>query len=423
MSKAILAIMQHGQELIYNSITMKTLLRILLVVVLSMATNNSFAQDYYNVEINGIFYDCKKTQRGSSIIDHLVDVYYAIVRRDSKREAPEYSGNIVIPEAITYKGQTFKVEFIDYDAFAGCTNLKSVILPKSISLIANRAFKGCTGLTYVYIPQKAKICEDAFKDCPNLHLYLHPNDAKVNVSMTVIDTLLAEKKYQEMRPALMEAYQKEIDKKRRCNELCGMLGKKVKEESDLKLLRQAYNYYLSSPKENNRLFGPFGVYKEEVYKNVEKGKITKQVQVCLYNYHDYLTDSLKEKQDKIKRGWSGMSKSELPYKQIIIPMPNSFYRGYRYLRNDDLDSLDKYQQQKDWEFLNTKNRKFRSESYPEEVEYLVYDAAPEYRVTYSRYNIKEVYDKDGKLIYVPSLTRKKNEAELKDVRRLVYFKD
>ena len=104
-------------------------------------------------------------------------------------------------------------------------------------------------------------------------------------------------------------------------------------------------------------------------------------------------------------------------------MPNSFYRGYRYLRNNDLDSLDKYQQQKGWEFLNTKNCKFRSESYPEEVEYLVYDAAPEYRVTYSRYNIKEVYDKDGKLVYVPSLTRKENEAELKDVHRLVYFKD
>ena len=415
--------MRNGQEPIYNNSIMKTLLRTLLGAVCCMVTNMIFA---YDVEIDGIYYNCSHS------------IYPEVTYKDIYKGTPEYFGNIVIPETIIYEGESYTVKHIGYDAFAGCTNLKSVILPNSISLINNRAFKGCTGLTYVYIPQNANICEDAFKDCPNLHLYQHPNDAKVNVSMTVIDTLKAESIFQEMKPALMKAYQKRVDKKERCNELCGMLGKKVKEENDLTLIRQAYNCYLSSfpyKREYQKKvkfvgFGNGGIYGlgsetvEKVDKNVEKGKITEQVQQYLSYYHKYLTDRLKNEHDKIERGWSEwLSQSELPYKQITIPMPNSFYRGYRYFRNDDLDSLDKYQQQKGWEFLDTENRKFRSESYPEEVEYLVYDAAPEYRVTYSRYNIKEVYDKDGKLVYVPSLLRKKNEAELKDVRRLVYFKD
>ena len=389
---------------------MKTLLRTLLVAVCCMVTNMIFA---YDVKIDGIYYDCS---HNAGII--------SVTYKDLYKGTPEYFGNIVIPETIIYEGKSHTVEYINDDTFAGCTNLKSVILPNSISLIGDRAFKGCTGLTYVYIPQKAKICKDAFKDCPNLHLYQHPNDAKVNVSMTVIDTLKAESIFQEMKPALMGAYQKGIDKKGRCHELCSMVGKKVKGEYDLMLISQAYNYCLNDDRLRYRIFGVyFEEDKEKVDKIFKKGKITEHVQACLYCYHKYLTDSLKEEQDKIERGWSGMSKSKLPYKQTTIPMPNSFYRGYRYLRNNDLDSLDKYQQQKGWEFLNTENRKIRSESYPEEVEYLVYDAAPEYRVTYSRYNIKEVYDKDGKLVYVPSLTRKENEAELKDVHRLVYFKD
>ena len=384
---------------------MKTLLRTLLGAVCCMVTNMIFA---YDVEIDGIYYDCR----------HNTGIYPVVTYKDIYKGTPEYFGNIVIPETIIYEGKSYTVEYIGYDAFAGCTNLKSVILPNSISLIDNRAFKGCTGLTYVYIPQKAKICKDAFKDCPNLHLYQHPNDAKVNVSMTVIDTLKAESIFQEMKPALMEAYQKGIDKKGRCHELCTMVGKKVKGEYDIGLIRQAYNHCLSTTTGNNSFDFSLAFNSDEINKNIGKGKITLQLQECLSYYHEYLTDSLKEEQDKIERGWSRISKSKLPYKQITIPMPNTFYRGYRYLRNDDLDSLDKYQQQKGWEFLNTENYKLHSESYPEEVKYLVYDAAPEYRV---RYN--EVYDKDGKLVYVPSLTRNENEAELKDVRRLVYFKD
>lgn len=401
--------MRNGQEPIYNNTTMKTLLRTLLVAVCCMTASKATAQYFEN---NGIYYYHSKDGGKYAEVKH------------TGRSGKMYSGDIVIPDSVEYEGNIYVVKYIDYDAFLGCKNLKSVILPNSISLINARAFKGCTGLAYVYIPPKAKIGEDAFNECPNLHFYQHPNEAKVNVTMTVIDTLMAESIFQEMKPALMEAYQKGTDKKERCHELCSMVGKKVKGESDLMLIRQASNCTLNSIRNIRMHLSP--LYEEfviEVKRDVVKGKITKPLQECLSFYLKFLTDSLKKEQVKIERGWSGMSKSELPYKQISIPMPNYFYRGYRYLNNDDLDSMDIYMQQKGWEFLNTKNRKYRSESYPEEGEYLVYDASPEYRVTYSGNNIKEVYNKDGKLIYVPYLTREINAAELKDVHRLVYFKD
>ena len=409
MSKAILAIMQDGQEPIYNNTIMKTLRTLLVVVMMTNCILPSGAQGVQ--KIDGIYYDLSRNLNGP----------HSKVISKNRFERTGYSGNVVIPETVIYNGKSFPVEFIEEEAFAGCTNLKSVILPNSISLVGERAFEGCTELTYVFIPQEAGIFTDAFKDCPNLHIYEHPNEAMINVPMTVIDTLKAEGIFQKTRPALLEAFQKGIDKRKRIYEMSSMVGKRVKDKYDRMLVREAYDYtvYYYRSKRDIAALHKF-VYGNE--NEVAKGKITNNVQEYLSLYYEYLTDSLTKEQEKIEHSW-GMSKNELPYKQITMSMPNYFYRGYRYLEKDDLDSLDKFQQRKGWEFLYTENRKFRSETYPEVVEYLVYDAAPEYRVTYSRKGINEVYDKDGKLVYVPSLTRKNNEAELKDIYRLVYFKD
>ena len=397
---------------------MRLLFKTILVAVLSMAASKTFA---YTVEINGIYYECQ--------YNHATVTY-----EDRYKPTAKYSGDIVIPETITYEGKVYKVEYIDNDAFAGCSNLNSVIIPQSVSCIFSNAFFDCTGLTYVYVPQNTRIFEDAFKGCPNL--YQNPNKSTVRVTKTVIDTLKAEKKYEELKPTLLRNYHNGVAKQQRCNELRGMLGKKVKDIADLGMLSMAYEYYLDLfPSERykdkvkfvgfaNGIYG-MGRKTVEVYdKNVKKGKITENVPKYLSSYNRFLLDSLRQEKEKIDKGWcEWLEKSELSYKKITVTLPNSFYRGRRYMYKDDLDSLEVYQQRKGWEFLDTKEREFKSESYPNEVSFLEYKVASDYRVTYSSYGIKEVYDKKGKLVYVPSLTRKKNEAELEDVRRLVYFKD
>jgi hypothetical protein len=54
-------------------------------------------------------------------------------------------------------------------AFNSLTNLTSIIIPDSISLIGGRAFSGCTGLTSIVIPDMVtRIGNYAFLDCTSL---------------------------------------------------------------------------------------------------------------------------------------------------------------------------------------------------------------------------------------------------------------
>ena len=53
-----------------------------------------------------------------------------------------YSGNVVIPESVTYKGKTYSVTSIGSYAFYGCSGLTSVTIPNSVTSIGEYAFYG-----------------------------------------------------------------------------------------------------------------------------------------------------------------------------------------------------------------------------------------------------------------------------------------
>ena len=63
-----------------------------------------------------------------------------------------YTGNIAIPEKVTFDGATYSVSNIGGFAFEGCKGLTSVTISNSVTKIGTSAFKGCTGLTSVTIP-------------------------------------------------------------------------------------------------------------------------------------------------------------------------------------------------------------------------------------------------------------------------------
>ncbi len=62
-----------------------------------------------------------------------------------------YSGDVVIPDSVTYEGYTFAVTGIESNAFDGCFELTSVVIPNTTESIGEQAFQGCTGLTSVTI--------------------------------------------------------------------------------------------------------------------------------------------------------------------------------------------------------------------------------------------------------------------------------
>lgn len=55
---------------------------------------------------------------------------------------------------------------IKLEAFRGCTDLKSIVIPDKVSVIDEAAFFGCTGLTCIVIPAPVwEIEENAFLHC------------------------------------------------------------------------------------------------------------------------------------------------------------------------------------------------------------------------------------------------------------------
>ena len=65
---------------------------------------------------------------------------------------------------------------IPWGKFGGCTNLKSISIPNSVTVINRHAFKGCTGLTSISIPNSVtEIGPSAFEGCTGLTSINIPN--------------------------------------------------------------------------------------------------------------------------------------------------------------------------------------------------------------------------------------------------------
>ena len=77
--------------------------------------------------------------------DQGVSICYNIIS-DTEVEvyAPDdYTGDIVIPETVTYEGKSWTVTSIGEYAFVDCTALTSIVIPSSVTSIGGNAFDGC----------------------------------------------------------------------------------------------------------------------------------------------------------------------------------------------------------------------------------------------------------------------------------------
>ena len=133
---------------------MKKLKHLFTALLLLCCVGTATAHEF---EVGGIYYyitdDTNKTIEVTN-----VDEY-----------SDEYTGNVVIPESVTYNGTTYSVTSIGHYAFFRCTGLKSITIPNSVTSIGNSAFYNCTGLTSIEIPNSVtSIGDNAFEDCTSL---------------------------------------------------------------------------------------------------------------------------------------------------------------------------------------------------------------------------------------------------------------
>lgn len=138
---------------------MKTkLLKSLLAIVCLLCSIGIQAHDF---EVGGIYYNYLQGLKKEVV------VMYA--GNSSTSVSDEYTGEVVIPETVTYMGTTYSVKGIGGDAFYYCSKLTSVTIPNSVTYINLYAFCGCTGLTEITIPNSViQIYQGAFSGCTGL---------------------------------------------------------------------------------------------------------------------------------------------------------------------------------------------------------------------------------------------------------------
>ena len=133
----------------------RNLLTMLLVGLCNLTAS---AHDF---EYRGIYYKI------SSSTDLEVGVSYE--GDNSKSYYNEYSGKVIIPATVSYKGNTYRVTYIGAGAFAWCEELTSITIPEGVTSIGYYSFKGCSNLTSINIPESVTtISGEAFYDCSAL---------------------------------------------------------------------------------------------------------------------------------------------------------------------------------------------------------------------------------------------------------------
>lgn len=146
---------------------------VMAIFVLMSVT--SFAEDYGNFnytpvtsendefepynEISGFNASDDATDTVVAIPDAIEDVPVVRINAAAFRDKDSLT-EVIIPDSITS---------IANAAFADCANLKVVIIPDSVTYIGDSAFQGCESLEYVVIGNGVKSIGDlAFKNCSSL---------------------------------------------------------------------------------------------------------------------------------------------------------------------------------------------------------------------------------------------------------------
>ena len=137
---------------------MKRLKSMLATLAMLLCTISASAEDF---SVDGIYYNI------TSSTDLTVAVTYQGSSYDSYSN--EYSGNVVIPETVTYESKTYSVTSIRNQTFRECSSLTSVTIPDGVTSIGTSAFHSCSSLASVTIPNSVtSIGNSAFSGCSSL---------------------------------------------------------------------------------------------------------------------------------------------------------------------------------------------------------------------------------------------------------------
>lgn len=144
-----------------------------IFLLLSVAVG-LYAYQGYIFRVDGNYY---------RVINDTLEPYTVEITGDWEYRGNPYSNleTFVIPETVTERECTYKCTYnvvsIDAKAFSGCSKLKSITMPNSITDIGSNAFENCTSLNSITFSNNLRIIgPGAFRDCTSLDSITIPNN-------------------------------------------------------------------------------------------------------------------------------------------------------------------------------------------------------------------------------------------------------
>ncbi len=86
----------------------------------------------HDAEVDGIFYNLDATNKTATVT----------FKGDNPADY-EYSGDVVIPETVTYDGITYSVTSLGLGCFYYCSSLTSITIPNSVTSLGDYCFYKC----------------------------------------------------------------------------------------------------------------------------------------------------------------------------------------------------------------------------------------------------------------------------------------
>lgn len=133
------------------------------------------AQDYYQSEIDGVFYQIGDYSEIAVVVGVDQETLASNLTILSTVTCYKYDSNGTVVDS-----KTAPVTIIADQAFYDCTGLKSVTIANSITKIGEKAFWGCYNLESVLLGESVStICKRAFENCSSISSLIIPNNVTV----------------------------------------------------------------------------------------------------------------------------------------------------------------------------------------------------------------------------------------------------
>ena len=89
-----------------------------------------------------------------------------------------YTGDLVMPDSVVYRGETFFIRELDDNALRGCSLVTNIHFPPTLTTIRNSALRNCSGITSLHLPPALRhLYYEPFASCTNLSYVNWPTSA------------------------------------------------------------------------------------------------------------------------------------------------------------------------------------------------------------------------------------------------------